>query len=109
MVRSVGARPAGAGAVRPPRRARPVREPSAGHAFTRRSIASSPLRPELLDGVDLLIVRELTGGIYFGEREEPSRRAGRARRAVDTLPYTEPEIRRVVELAFELAAAGAAT
>lgn len=67
-------------------------------------IPSSPLRPELLAGVDLLIVRELTGGIYFGDREEPSGAAGE-RRAIDTLPYTEHEIRRVVELAFDLAAA----
>jgi 3-isopropylmalate dehydrogenase len=67
-------------------------------------IPSSPLRPELLTGVDLLIVRELTGGIYFGEREEPSGRAGE-RRAIDTLPYAEHEIRRVVELAFDLAVA----
>ena len=67
-------------------------------------IASSPLRPELLAGVDLLIVRELTGGIYFGERREPSG-VGAARDALDTLPYSEPEIRRVVELAFELARA----
>jgi 3-isopropylmalate dehydrogenase len=66
-------------------------------------IASSPLRPELLEGVDLLIVRELTGGIYFGEREEPSGAAG-SRSARDTLPYAEHEIRRVVELAFDLAA-----
>ena len=65
-------------------------------------IASSPLRPELLVGVDLLIVRELTGGIYFGDREEPRGGAG-DRRAIDTLPYTESEIRRVVELAFDLA------
>ena len=65
-------------------------------------IPSSPLRPELLDGVDLLIVRELTGGIYFGDREEPSGGPG-ARRALDTLPYTEPEVRRVVSLAFDLA------
>jgi 3-isopropylmalate dehydrogenase len=66
-------------------------------------IASSPLRPELLDGVDLLIVRELTGGIYFGERHEPSGAPGE-RSAQDTLPYAEYEIRRLVELAFELAA-----
>jgi 3-isopropylmalate dehydrogenase len=65
-------------------------------------IGSSPLRPELLDGVDLLIVRELTGGIYFGEREEPAGAAGE-RAARDTLPYTEAEIRRVVDLAFDLA------
>ena len=65
-------------------------------------VASSPLRPELLDGVDLLIVRELTGGIYFGEREEPSGSMGQ-RAARDTLPYTEAEIRRVVDLAFDLA------
>jgi 3-isopropylmalate dehydrogenase len=65
-------------------------------------VASSPLRPELLDGVDLLIVRELTGGIYFGEREEPSGSMGH-RAARDTLPYTEAEIRRVVDLAFDLA------
>jgi 3-isopropylmalate dehydrogenase len=65
-------------------------------------VASSPLRPELLDGVDLLIVRELTSGIYFGR---PSEETGAApdRRAVDTLTYTEAEIRRIVTLAFELA------
>jgi 3-isopropylmalate dehydrogenase len=66
-------------------------------------IASSPVRPELLEGVDLLIVRELTGGIYFGERREPSGPLGE-RSAQDTLPYAEREIRRVVDLAFELAA-----
>jgi 3-isopropylmalate dehydrogenase len=68
-------------------------------------IGSSPVRPELLEGVDLLIVRELTGGVYFGEREEPGPAGGAERRAVDTMPYAEGEIRRVVELAFELAGA----
>jgi 3-isopropylmalate dehydrogenase len=67
-------------------------------------VASSPLRPELLAGVDLLIVRELTGGIYFGERQEATGAAGE-RTARDTLPYTEAEIRRVVTLGFELARA----
>ena len=68
-------------------------------------IPSSPVRPELLAGVDLLIVRELTGGVYFGERQEPEPAGGPAERhAVDTMPYAEHEIRRVVELAFSLAA-----
>jgi 3-isopropylmalate dehydrogenase len=64
--------------------------------------ASSPLKPEIVADVDLLVVRELTGGIYFGE---PSRRwtddGGRA--AVDTLIYRDYEIERIVRLAFELA------
>jgi len=67
-------------------------------------VPSSPLRPELLQGVDLLIVRELTGGIYFGDRTEASGEAGQ-RKALDTLPYSEFEVRRVVALAFALAAA----
>ncbi len=68
-------------------------------------IPSSPVRPELLDGVDMIIVRELTGGVYFGERVEAGAAAeGAERRAVDSGPYTETEVRRVVELAFRLAA-----
>src|SRR4051812_7290694 len=64
--------------------------------------ACSPLRPELLVGVDLLVVRELTGGLYFGEpRRRVTTEAGV--HAIDTLVYTEHEIRRVVRLAFELA------
>jgi 3-isopropylmalate dehydrogenase len=61
-------------------------------------VSSSPLRPELLDGVDMLIVRELTGGVYFGERQEAGDEKG-DRRAVDTMPYGEDEIRRIVMLA----------
>jgi 3-isopropylmalate dehydrogenase len=64
--------------------------------------ASSPLKPEIVASVDLLVVRELTGGIYFGE---PSRRwtDDRGRAAVDTLVYREHEIERIARLAFELA------
>jgi 3-isopropylmalate dehydrogenase len=62
--------------------------------------ASSPLRRELLDGVDLLIVRELTGGLYYGE---PRGRFPGA--AVNTLRYTESEIVRVAETAFRQARA----
>ncbi|MDQ4137299.1 MAG: 3-isopropylmalate dehydrogenase [Actinomycetota bacterium] len=63
---------------------------------------ASPLKPELVRDVDLLVVRELTGGIYFGR---PSRqwRERRGRVAVDTLVYREHEIERVVRLGFELA------
>jgi len=59
----------------------------------------SPLRPELLQGVDLLIVRELTGGLYFGE---PRGRYGA--RAVNTLTYDVSEIERIAKVAFEAAA-----
>jgi 3-isopropylmalate dehydrogenase len=61
-------------------------------------IASSPLRPELLEGVDLLIVRELTGGVYFGERQEAGTEPG-DRSAVDTWPYGEDEIKRIFQVA----------
>jgi 3-isopropylmalate dehydrogenase len=64
--------------------------------------ASSPVREALLEGVDMMIVRELTGGLYFGKPSE-QRRGPAGREAVDTLFYTEGEIRRVVKLAFELA------
>ena len=67
-------------------------------------VGSSPLRPELLAGVDMVIVRELTGGIYFGARTEASAEPG-ARTALDTLPYAEHEIQRIVRLAFDLARA----
>ena len=62
----------------------------------------SPLKSERIEGVDILFIRELTGGLYFGWprfREE----LGDRRRAVDTLEYNEDEIRRVVRLAFKLA------
>ena len=65
-------------------------------------LGASPLRPELLAGVDMLIVRELTGSVYFGAREESSGAAG-DRHALDTMPYHEHEIARIVRLAFELA------
>lgn len=65
-------------------------------------IAASPLRPELLEGVDMLIVRELTSGLYFGRPSE-ERTTPEGRAAIDTLWYTEAEIRRIVTLAFELA------
>ncbi|MGQ0550569.1 MAG: 3-isopropylmalate dehydrogenase [Armatimonadota bacterium] len=63
---------------------------------------ASPLRPEIINGTDLLIVRELTGGLYFGEPRGRSTQDGR-RLAVDTLPYKEDEVARVAHTAFRLA------
>jgi 3-isopropylmalate dehydrogenase len=65
-------------------------------------VPSSPVRPDVLEGVDLLIVRELTSGLYFGRPSE-QRDTPEGRVAIDTLWYTAAEIRRVVRLAFELA------
>ena len=65
-------------------------------------IGSSPLRPELLEGVDLLVVRELTSGAYFGKPQERRIVDGR-REAVDTIYYNEGEIGRIARLGFELA------
>jgi 3-isopropylmalate dehydrogenase len=65
-------------------------------------IDASPLREERVRGTDLLVVRELTGGLYFG-KPSGQWRERRGRVAVDTLIYREHEIRRVVELAFDLA------
>ncbi len=62
----------------------------------------SPLKPEKLAGVDILVVRELTGGLYFGWPKGREVKDGRER-AVDTLEYYDYEVRRVVELAFGLA------
>ena len=64
--------------------------------------AASPLRPDVAAGVDVLIVRELTGGLYFGERERGTLADGE-RFARDTMYYTEREIRRVAERAFAAA------
>ncbi len=66
-------------------------------------IDSSPLKPEKLQGVDILVIRELTGGLYFGQPKFRETKDGRER-AVDTLEYYDYEVRRVVELAFKLAA-----
>jgi len=65
-------------------------------------IDSSPLKPEKLKGVDILVVRELTGGLYFGQPKMREMKDGHER-AVDTLEYYDYEIQRVVELAFMLA------
>jgi len=62
----------------------------------------SPLKAEKLQGVDIIVVRELTGGLYFGWPKGRDVKDGRER-AVDTLEYYDYEVRRVMELAFKLA------
>lgn len=65
-------------------------------------LTASPLKGERLAGVDLMVVRELTGGIYFGQPRLREQRDG-VDRAVDTMEYTDVEVERVVRLAFKLA------
>jgi 3-isopropylmalate dehydrogenase len=76
---------------------RPVR-PHPALAF------ASPLRPEKLEGVDFIVVRELTGGLYFGKPKERREANGHVS-AVDTMEYHDYEIRRIVDLGFKLAQA----
>ena len=65
-------------------------------------VDSSPLKPEKLKGVDILVVRELTGGLYFGQPKLREVKNGHEH-VVDTLEYYDYEVRRVLELAFKLA------
>ncbi len=62
--------------------------------------AAGPLRPEIAAGLDLVVFRELTGGLYFGEPRSLDLAGGRA---VNTLPYTREEVERIAELAFRAA------
>jgi 3-isopropylmalate dehydrogenase len=64
-------------------------------------LASSPLKPERVAGVDMLVLRELTGGLYFGKKYREDTPEGR--RVVDTLEYFDFEIERIVKLGCELA------
>jgi 3-isopropylmalate dehydrogenase len=61
---------------------------------------ASPLKDDVVDGVDLVVVRELLGDVYFGEPRAFDQQAGRA---YNTMLYTEPEVRRVAKMAFEIA------
>lgn len=61
---------------------------------------TGPLKPSVLSGTDLIVVRELLGGLYYGEPRGWDRAAGTA---VNTLPYSRPEVERVAKVAFDLA------
>ena len=65
--------------------------------------ASSSLKPEVVEGLDILIVRELTGGVYFGEPKEIIDLGNGQKRGIDTQVYDTFEIERISGVAFELA------
>lgn len=89
-----------------------IRKELGGFANLRPSVAypalssSSPLKPEVTDGADILFVRELLGGLYFGEPRWWKRDTAAAggSEAINTMRYTRDEIVRVARIAFELAA-----
>ena len=64
---------------------------------------ASSLKKELVEGLDILILRELTGGVYFGEPKEITDLSDGQKRAVDTQVYTTSEIQRIARVAFDLA------
>lgn len=64
---------------------------------------ASSLKPEVVSGLDILIVRELTGGIYFGSPRDTIILDNGERKAFDTLPYSESEIRRIAKVGFDMA------
>jgi len=66
-------------------------------------IGASSLKPEVVSGLDIMIVRELTGDIYFGEPRGRRTNARGAREGYDTMHYSEPEIRRIAEVGFAAA------
>jgi 3-isopropylmalate dehydrogenase len=73
-------------------------------ALPRALAHACPLAPERQgDGIDILVVRELTGGMYFGQPKQTEDLGGGVQRAVDTMVYTTPEIERIAEVAFQAA------
>jgi len=66
-------------------------------------VDASPLKRSIVEGTDLLVVRELTGGLYFGEPRGREEMAGGGARAVNTMTYTSAEIERVARAAFDVA------
>jgi 3-isopropylmalate dehydrogenase len=66
-------------------------------------VGASSLKPEVVSGLDIMIIRELTGDIYFGEPRGRRDNAQGEREGYDTMLYSEPEIRRIVEVGFQTA------
>ena len=66
-------------------------------------VDASTLKREVVEGLDLLVLRELTGGIYFGQPRGVDTLEDGTRRGYNTLVYTEPEIKRIARIAFDVA------
>lgn len=83
-----------------------IRQTLGGFANLRPAVAytaladTSPLRPEVAQGADILFVRELLGGLYFGQPRSWNRSSGEA---INTMRYTQDEVERVARIAFDLA------
>jgi len=69
----------------------------------RELIDASTLKPEVIEGVDLLVVRELTGGLYFGTPKGIEKLPDGTERGVNTMVYTTPEIERIARVGFDVA------
>src|SRR6185295_1634915 len=66
-------------------------------------VGASSLKPEVVSGLDIMIIRELTGDIYFGEPRGRRENAKGEHEGYDTMLYSEPEIRRIARIGFEAA------
>ena len=66
-------------------------------------VGASTLKPEVIKGLDLMIIRELTSGVYFGEPRGELKKIDGTRYCIDTQYYTQPEVERVARVGFELA------
>lgn len=66
-------------------------------------IGATPLKENIVKGTDFIVVRELTGGLYFGKPKKQWKTAKGVRKGVDTMIYSEPEVERIVRVGFELA------
>ena len=66
-------------------------------------IHKSPLKDEIVRGADFICIRELTGGMYFGKKQEPTINADGVEEALDTNYYTRPEVERILHVAYQYA------
>ena len=66
-------------------------------------VHKSPLKDELVKGADFICIRELTGGMYFGKKQEPTVQENGVEDALDTNYYTRPEVERILRVGYQYA------